>query len=385
MNEETQRQEIVRLFFTEDLLVNQISVKLGRSRQWVHKWLNRYNADQEGLWYKEQSRRPKSHPQKISTNDEELICKTRRDLQETPFAQIGAINIQYTLHAQGNRMLPLWTINRVLKRNGLITKPKRYQAKGYPYPLLFFDTQQMDLIGPRYLGTKKRFYCVSVINIQTHVAGSYPKLNKGSINIAEALIEHWKRHGLPDALQLDNEMVFRGSNRYPRSLGIVLRLALSLGIVPVFIPVGEPWRNGVVERYNQTYERHVLQSVYCQSIIELKEASKSFTLFHNRNHRYSSQANKTPKQATTELGEPFYLDNDFQLPKIVPLDQGVIIFVRFIRSNCLLTILGTTFKVNCCLEYSYVVAELIIELHVLVVKQDNTIYHSFNFLMPVDW
>ena len=385
MNEETQRQEIIRLHFTEGLSISKISQRLGRSRQWVHKWLGRYKSNKTVLWYKELSRRPKSNPQKVSTSTEELICRTRLDLQETPFAQIGAINIQYTLHSQGHNMLPLWTINRVLKRNGLITKPKRYQAKGYPYPLLFFDTQQMDLVGPRYLGTKRRFFCVNVINTQTHVAGSYPKLSKGSVNIAEALVEHWKIHGLPDALQLDNELVFRGSNKYPRSLGIVLRLALSLGIVPVFIPNGEPWRNGVVERYNQTYERHVLQSVYCQSFEDLIDASRSFSAFHNDNHRYSSQANKTPNKVILETGKPFYLDNDFQLPEKVLLEEGVIIFVRFIRSDCLLTVLGTTFRVNRCLEYSYVVAELIIELHVLLVKQDDTIYHSFNFLMPVDW
>jgi putative transposase len=55
---------------------------------------------------------------------------------------------------------------------------------------------------------------------------------------------------------MDNEMSFRGSNRYPRSLGIVLRLALSQGVTPIFIPPSEPWRNGVIEKFNSTMDKY---------------------------------------------------------------------------------------------------------------------------------
>lgn len=385
MDEETKRQEIVSLYYLEKLTVVKISKILERSRTWVYNWLERYESDRDGLWYKEKSRRPKSIPNKLSAQDEDTICNVRRELEITPFAQIGAINIQYTLHSQGISPPPLWTINRVIQRNDLVKKSKQYQAKGHPYPKLFINTQQMDLVGPRYLGTKRRFYSVNLINTETHIAGCYPTVSKSSIDIANAMISHWKIWGFPDALQIDNEMCFRGSNRHPRSLGIVLRLALSQGIVTVFIPNREPWRNGVIERFNQTYERHVLKSVYCQTREDLTSASNSFSHFHNENHRYSSQANKTPKQMVENVGLPLYLDKEYQLPRKILLEEGLIIFVRFIRSDCSISILGTVFKVSRCLQYSYVLAELIIQNHVLVIRQDNIIYHVFDFVMHVDW
>lgn len=130
---------------------------------------------------------------------------------------------------------------------------------------------------------------------------------------------------ISDALQMDNELSFRGSNRHPRSLGIVLRLALSFNVVPVFIPIKEPWRNGVVERYNQTYERHVLKSVYCQNVDELCVVSDRFAAFHFANHRYSSQNNRTPEQMEIILGKKATLDPDYVLPKQIPLEEGVIL------------------------------------------------------------
>jgi len=68
--------------------------------------------------------------------------------------------------------------------------------------------------------------------------------------IAASLMRCWKALGIPDFLQLDNELSFRCSNKYPRSFGIVIKLCLHFGIQPVFIPVAEPWRNGVIERFN---------------------------------------------------------------------------------------------------------------------------------------
>ena len=76
---------------------------------------------------------------------------------------------------------------------------------------------------------------------------------KADRQIAQSLLRSWKVIGLPDFLLLDNELSFRGSNRYPRSPGLVIRLCLHFGVQPVFIPMSEPWRNAVVESFNDTW------------------------------------------------------------------------------------------------------------------------------------
>jgi putative transposase len=78
---------------------------------------------------------------------------------------------------------------------------------------------------------------------------------KQDIQVAGSLIRSWKVLGPPDYLQLDNELSFRGSNRHPRSFGLVIKSCLHFGVQPVFIPISEPWRNGVVEKFNDTYNK----------------------------------------------------------------------------------------------------------------------------------
>ncbi|MEJ7682747.1 MAG: integrase core domain-containing protein [Segetibacter sp.] len=97
---------------------------------------------------------------------------------------------------------------------------------------------------------------------------------------------------MPDALQMDNELAFRGSNRYPRSFGSVVRFALSQGVAPVFIPVKEPWRNGIIEKFNHTYQKRFLQMNTFKSLDDLSAREQSFIDFHNSHHRYSSQVIK---------------------------------------------------------------------------------------------
>jgi len=54
-----------------------------------------------------------------------------------------------------------------------------------------------------------------------------------------SLTEHWREAGLPGYAQFDNDMIFHGTHRYPDALGRVIRLCLSLSVVPVFVPPRE--------------------------------------------------------------------------------------------------------------------------------------------------
>jgi len=68
----------------------------------------------------------------------------------------------------------------------------------------------------------------------------------------------------------------------------------------------------------------------------------------------------------------------------IPLIEGSVIFIRFIRSDRRLTILRTAFTVKKELVYTYVIAEIVVDQHVLQIKQDGIIHHVFPFAMPVD-
>lgn len=243
----------------------------------------------------------------------------------------------------------------------------------------------MDLVGPKYLSGGFRFYFLNIIDIETHFAGVYPIKDKTCGSIAKSLIHFWQIFGMPDFLQMDNELSFRGSNRYPRSLGLVLRLLLSLRINPIFIPPSEPWRNGIIEKFNDNMLKYFFCSAKFSSIEELEQKASDFSLFHNQNHHYSSQNGKTPCQMKEEVFNQFKLTQNIDLEKPIPLLEGTVVFIRFIRSNRILKILESQFEMKKELIYTYVIAKIIVEKHILVVIQDNIIQHIFPFEMPVDW
>ena len=155
------------------------------------------------------------------------IILIRKELMNEKMAQIGAISIQYECERRGIKPIPsVWTINRVIARHGL-NKQQSVHKTPKDYPDLFWHTHQMDLVGPRYIKEDGRFYSINLIDVTTHSCFVKAVRTKSSEGIVQTIASFWQIHGMPDALQMDNELAFRGSNRYPRSFGSVVRFALS--------------------------------------------------------------------------------------------------------------------------------------------------------------
>lgn len=379
MNEYEKRKQAINRHLAGES-VTSIVDSVGKSRQWFYNWLKRYKAaGGEDNWFEDRSRAPKTTPTKVTASVEQQVIDARKRLERQGIAQTGAIAISYELRNQGITPPEIWTINRIIARHGL-TKDKPVRRSNKEYPELFDHTHQMDLVGPRWIKGDGRFYSVNILDTCSRTCSAVPVRTKASF-----LAGFRTTHGMPDALQMDNELAFRGSNRYPRSFGIVVRFALALGIAPVFIPVGEPWRNGIIERFNYTWDRRFFRSQLFADYDHLGLASSEFSTFHNSRHRYSSLGHKTPDQITQELLPPMLYDGRFNLEERIRLTEGSIYFVRFIRSDCKLHLPTESFRVDQSLKYSYVVAEISVENHCLFVQQNNKVIQTFEYLMPVDW
>ncbi len=367
--------------------ISHIVKLLKKSRQWFYFWLKRYNAFQgKGEWFKDEPKAPKSRPGKVSPDVEHQVICARRSLEKRRYSQTGAIAIQYEMHGSGVEPPPVWTINRILSRYGLNAKPtKAYKKSNKDYPELFLHTHQMDLVGPRYIKGDGRYFTINIIDTECRSCLVRPSRAKSSVEVCNTLVEFWTEHGMPDALQMDNELAFRGSNKYPRSFGSVVRLALSLNIAPVFIPISEPWRNGIIEKFNNTVDKRFIRTAIFENYEHLCKCSSSFTTFHNQNHRYSSIGHKTPNEMRAMLGHLDKFDRAMDLKQRIPLESGVVYFIRFIRGDALLRLHTETFKVNKDLKYSYVVAEVNIDNQCLNIRQNGEIIQSVPYETNVDW
>lgn len=379
--EEILRQEAVRLHL-QGLSVKLVSEQVNRTRQWVYKWLKEFKGGSSD-WYKTKSTVPKTIQCQTSQETEQLVVDIRKQLQNEPYAQKGAISILYEFERLNITPPSISTINRILQRNKLLHQSEVKRLKHTEYPSCFYGVQQMDLVGPKYLKGGCRFYFFNIMDTANHYAGVYPIADKSAKNVAASLIDFWRNYQMPDFLQMDNELSFRGSNRHPRGLGLVMRVALSNSVTPIFIPPAEPWRNGVIEKFNDNVIKYFYNTRQFTSFKNVKQRAADFSIFHNMHHRYSSQNNRTPQQLVDDLTPKAPLTEDIDLTQKILIDSGRIIFIRFIRSDRKLHLLNESFIVNAKLIYSYVVAEVIIDRFVLTVSRNSTLYHVFHFAMSL--
>jgi putative transposase len=119
MEQELRKQAIQR--YLNDEQPKAIYTDLNRSKYWFFKWLKRYqNGDPD--WYKDQPRVPRTRPTALSEIDKQRIISVRKRLESQKFAQTGASAIKWELSKSGFSFPSDRTINRVLKREGLVKK-----------------------------------------------------------------------------------------------------------------------------------------------------------------------------------------------------------------------------------------------------------------------
>ena len=119
MEQELRKQAIQR--YRNNEKPKSIYTDLNRSKFWFFKWLKRYQSGAPD-WYKDQSRAPHTRPTALGEIDKQQIISVRQRLESQKFAQTGASAIKWELSKSGFNFPSDRTINRVLKREGLVKK-----------------------------------------------------------------------------------------------------------------------------------------------------------------------------------------------------------------------------------------------------------------------
>jgi transposase len=80
------RQQAVELHL-KGVPISDIVQKLGRSRQWVHKWITRYHNQGGDDWYLSRSTSPKRARNRTPPKEEELVINVRKALAGRRYSQ----------------------------------------------------------------------------------------------------------------------------------------------------------------------------------------------------------------------------------------------------------------------------------------------------------
>jgi putative transposase len=265
------------------------------------------------------------------------------------------------MEAQGVEPLPsIRTIGRILVRESLTRRRNGgYEAKGKKYPKLVGtlpgEAHQTDFVGPCYLRGGFRFYGLNSVDLGTGRCAAEPTQSQDAQTTLNAFWSSWMRLGMPRHQQVDNAMVFYGSPRYPRAMGPLIRLCLLHQIEVWFIPRAEPWRNGVVEKFNDLWQQKFLGRIEMTSEADLLTHSRRFEERHNSRYRYSKLGGRTPSSALKASGMALRFPSHDAAPRH-PLSRpetGRYHLIRFVRSDAALDVFGEKFTAppECVYEY----------------------------------
>ena len=358
-DQERQRREAVRRVLAGEPAAA-VAKDLRRTERWVFKWQARYDPS-DPAWAAERSRAPDHVANRTSEEVERLILEVRERLQRQPWAQVGSMAISWELEKLRVHPLPEpRTIERVLERAGAQRRERRekYAAKGtaYPAPAAVGPNavQEADLVGPRHLAGGVAFNVLSVVDLGRHSAALELQLSKGDRDTAASLLRAWERLGIPVRLKLDNWLVAT----LHRSLPVTVWVCLALGITAVFVPFAEPWRQGTVEHLNDTFDKRFFRTERFSGLRHLRRRLARFERFHDAHHRYAALQGATPDEVTDRLRfVPRRPRADFALPTKMPR-RGQVEFIRLIRSDRVLHVLGEQIVLGEELVHEYVTARL---------------------------
>ena len=362
-----------------------ICVSLGRSAVWLYKWVKRYVED-DSSWSVSRSRRPLSVPSHTPTEVEEIVKMVRLNLYNRDLF-CGAQAILWEMEDLGVKPLPsIRTISRILSRNELTHwRTGKYEAKGTAYPKLPSlwpnQTHQADLVGPCYLKGPVRFYGLNIVDMATARCGLHSSPTKAGQDILDGFWDVWTRMGMPDNIQVDNAMSFFGSPTHPRGMGPLIRLCLHNGIEPWFIPIHEPWRNGVIEKFNDHYEQKFLNKVIMVTEEDLRTGTLTFEQRHNSSFRYSKLGGKTPLKAlaATKAKLRFPVQEEVPRHRLKKPETGRYHVVRLIRSDLKLNVFGELFPVAPELKLEYVVATIDVKEQKMKLFLDKSQIEEFDY------
>jgi putative transposase len=349
-----------------------ILARIGRSPAWLSKWLRRFDElGWQGL--RSRSRARLHHSTRYSDHTRHLVVAMRQRLLKRRVALSGPQAIQDELRQADllRRVPSLATIKRILHDAGLIHHP-HLPKRGYfpqPTPTSTYVLHALDWTA-RYLRGGAKLFVFHTVDVQTRALAQTLHTDKRGTTVQAHALQAWQHLGLPDGLQLDNDAAFNGSYKVPRVFGAFVRLCLYVGIEPIFLPVGEPKRNRVVERLHGLWSQTFWRRHRFDTLAAVRRAAPQFMRFYMERYHPPALQGATPGQAQQQVTRRHLTAEEVALlPVELPLTAGRVHFLRLVTAQGQITLLNESWAVGKRLAGQYVWATI------STTRRRLTIYH----------
>jgi len=262
-----------------------VAKKFGVSKSQVDRWVMRAGSDRlDRVDWSDQPSGQRTPHNKCSPEVEEQVLAIRKRLKEvSALGEYGAEAIHREMTRQQYPEIPtLRTINYILERRGQFDGKRRVRRrpppKGWYLPKLAdgrAELDSFDIVEGLVIKGGSNVEVLNGISLHGGLVGSWTRSRITAKITVNCLMSHWRAFGFPDYVQFDNDTVFQGP-RHPDALGRVARMAISLGVIPVFTPPRETGFQASIESYNGRWQSKVWSRFHFESREHLRSQSDKY-------------------------------------------------------------------------------------------------------------
>lgn len=293
------REEFVKRVLAQEASKSALCQEYGISRPTGDKWIARYLSGEQLV---DHSRTPLRSPGKTSAEMETLIVEYRRS-----HPAIGAKKIRRILENKGYDGLPsVSTINRILERNGLITRQASLAATRQRRfeKLQPNEMWQADYKGHFVMGDGRRCHPLNIID-------DYSRFNlccraqytETFEEIKPVMTGLFREYGLPFSLLCDNGNPWgtaqsTGFSRFEVWL-------MELGILTLHGRIRHPQTQGKEESFNRSMTKELLKTARIADLADAQRQFNTYRAFYNYERPHHALGLDTPAQRYTPSVRPY--------------------------------------------------------------------------------
>lgn len=282
-----QRQEFVIRAIKGSESISELCREYGISRPTGYEWIRRYKKQGTLSDVVEFSRRPHHSPNETSIELQGRIIALR---QKDGW---GARKLAVLLKEEGI-IIPEITINRVLKRSGLVHKQdqikqatKRFERKR-PNELW-----QMDFKGEFRAGRETCFPLSLIDDHSRFLVGLYALRGVGTEGVHRSLVDTFEKFGLPDSILTDHGSPW-WSTKTEHGLTRLSVALIKQGIKLRYSGVGHPQTQGKVERFHRTLKHAVVHRGIPKTFQQWPELLDDFRSRYNHHRPHEALQMQAP-------------------------------------------------------------------------------------------
>jgi len=288
-----QRYQAVLAVIADGCSVVEVAGRFGVSRQSVHAWLAKYEA--EGLaGLEDHSHRPRSSPSQMAADIEALVLELRRAHRGW-----GPRRLVHELGRRGVDPVPSESgVYRALRRAGMIEPGARRRRKDTWKRwerAAAMELWQMDVVGGFTLRDGTHLKCLTGIDDHSRlVVCAHLMRREVSRSVCEGLVGAFRRYGLPVQVLTDNGKVFTGRFNHPPVEMLFERICRENGIDHLLTAPRSPTTTGKIERFHRSLRAEFLTGRVFDSFVQAQAELDAWVVEYNDDRPHQAIGMQTP-------------------------------------------------------------------------------------------